>query len=98
MRLSFHRRVQEETNEVVAWYEEQKTGLGDDFFAEVEDALTLLKANPTNYGFWLSSQTVRRIKLKRFPYDELFEIRPGYVRVLCLRHEKRHPQYGVGRR
>jgi hypothetical protein len=38
------------------------------------------------------------VKLKRFPYDVLFEIRSAEeVRVLCVRHEKRHPHFGLGR-
>lgn len=36
MKLSFHVRVQGEVNEAVAWYEEQKEGLGDDFLKSLQ--------------------------------------------------------------
>lgn len=97
MKLSYHRRVQAEVDEAVDWYEEQSTGLGDDFFAKLKEALAQIEARPESFSFWLASKSIRRVKLARFPYDVLYEIRPEGVRVLCLRHEKRHPRYGVGR-
>lgn len=97
MKLSYHRRVQAEVDEAVDWYEEQSTGLGDDFFAKLKEALAQIEARPESFSFWLASKSIRRVKLKRFPYDVLYETLPGRVRVLCLRHEKRHPRYGVGR-
>ena len=97
MNLSYHRRVQAEVDEAVDWYEEQSAGLGEDFFAKLKDALAQIEAHPEGFGFWLASSSVRRVKLRRFPYDVLYEIRLGRVRILCVRHEKRHPRYGVGR-
>ena len=97
MKLSYHRRVQAEVDEAVDWYEEQSIGLGDDYFAKLKEALAQIEARPESFSFWLASKSIRRVKLKRFPFDVLYEIRPERVRVICLRHEKRHPRYGVGR-
>ena len=97
MKLTFHRLVQREVNHAIDWYEDQCEGLGDDFFAKFKAVLDLVQANPEGYGFWLTSSTVRRAKLKRFPYAVLYELRPGKIRILCLRHDKQHPRYGLGR-
>lgn len=97
MRLAFHHRVQIEVNEAVQWYEDQSGGLGDDFFARFTDALTSVSKHPQKHSFWLGSKTLRRVKWKRFPYAILDEIHPDRVRILCLRHDKRHPGYGVHR-
>lgn len=97
-KLRFHIRVQTEVNEAVCWYEEQSAGLGDDFYSKFSDAVKAVIAHPEGFGFWSRSTTIRRAKLKRFPYDVLFEIRPDAVRIVCLRHEKRHPGFGMGRR
>lgn len=97
MKLSFHPLVQREVNDAVRWYEDRSNGLGDDFFAKFSTTLAIILANPEANGFWLESKTVRRAKLKRFPFAALYEIRPGKVRVLCVRHDKRHPSYGMGR-
>jgi len=96
-RLRFHFRVQKEVDEAVRWYEAQSAGLGDDFFTKFTDAVTQIASHPEGFAFWFRSQTIRRAKLKRFPYDVLFEIRADAIRIACLRHEKRHPSFGVGR-
>jgi len=83
--------------EAVRWYEDRNEGLGDDFFSKLTAVLNQILANPEGYGFWLGSKTVRRAKLKRFPYAVLYEIRPGKIRVLCVRHDKRRPSYGLDR-
>ena len=49
------------------------------------------------HGFWLGSTTVCRAKLVRFPYAVLYEIRPGNVRILCVRDHKCHRAYGSDR-
>ena len=92
MKLSFHRLVQRAVNEVVPWYEEQREGLGDDFFDKLTTVLDEIAAQPESQGFWLGSKTVRRAKLERFPYAVLYEIRPACaVRPLAGRNGK-----GVG--
>lgn len=97
-RLSFHLRVQREVNEAVRWYEDRQDGLGEAFFAQVQTSLIQLAEHAEGFSFWLGSNRIRRVKLKRFPYDVLFEVRSAEeVRVLCLRHEKRHPHFGLGR-
>ena len=97
MRLTFHRLVQREVNDAVRWYEDRSVGLGDDFFAKFTATLAHIIANPEGQGLWLGSRTVRRAKLTRFPYAVLYEIHPGKVRILCLRHDKRRPSYGLDR-
>ena len=97
MRLAFHRRVQGEANEAVEWYEDQREGLGIDFFDKIQEGLEQIRLHPKNFGFWLTSKRIRRFKLKRFPYDILFEIKEDRIKVLCVRHEKRHPNFGLGR-
>jgi hypothetical protein len=39
----------------------------------------------------------RRANLKRFPYHLLYELHPTSLRVVLVRHNKRHPQYGLPR-
>lgn len=97
-KLSFHLRVQREVNEAIRWYEDRQDGLGEEFFAHLQAALDQMAGHAERFSFWLGSQRIRRVKLKRFPYDVLFEIRSDdEVRVLCVRHEKRHPRFGLGR-
>ncbi|MEZ5385339.1 MAG: hypothetical protein R3F13_07485 [Prosthecobacter sp.] len=96
-KLRFHIRVQDEVDEAVRWYDDQRPGLGDDFYAKFSEAVGQAARHPEGFSFWLRSRTIRRVKLSRFPYDVLFELRADAVRIVCLRHEKRHPSFGSGR-
>ena len=97
MKLTFHRLVQREVNDAVRWYEERSVGLGDDFFAKFTTTLNHIIASPEGQGLWLGSRTVRRAKLTRFRYAVLYDIHPGKIRILCLRHDKRRPAYALDR-
>ena len=97
MKLRFHRLVQVEANDAISWYEDQRSGLGDEFFDTFISLIDEIASNPDGFPFWLASNTIRNAKMKRFPYSVLFEILPLKVKILCLRHEKRHPKYGTGR-
>ncbi|HUG13183.1 MAG TPA: hypothetical protein VMM36_19355 [Opitutaceae bacterium] len=70
--------------------------LGDRFFAEVEAAKDKIAANPTGFGFF--KDDIRRARLYVFRYHFLFRIVGDEVRVLVLRHNRRHPEFGLSRR
>jgi toxin ParE1/3/4 len=41
---------------------------------------------------------IRRALMKRFPYQIHFRILPGEaIRITVVKHEKRHPAYGMNR-
>jgi plasmid stabilization system protein ParE len=71
------------------------TKLGDRFFAEVQATKDKIAANPTRYGFFKGD--IRRAKLRVFRYHFLFRIVRDEVRVLVLRHNRRHPKFGLSR-
>ncbi|MEM7183609.1 MAG: type II toxin-antitoxin system RelE/ParE family toxin [Spirochaetota bacterium] len=58
--------VIEEVEEIVAWYEEQKQGLGIDFYMKFEDALNFVSKNPKIFAKVLFK--FRRVLTNRFPY------------------------------
>lgn len=96
MKLTFHSAVQREVDDACAWYDERKDHLGDEFFQEVERVLDLVAANPQ--AFPLASRGRRKAHLKRFPYTIFYRIHSDRVRILTIRHDKRHPDYGAGRK
>src|ERR1043165_9047973 len=71
------------------------TKLGDRFFAEVQATKDRIAANPTRFGFFRDD--IRRAKLRVFRYHFLFRIVHDEVRVLVLRHNRRHPEFGTSR-
>ncbi len=84
--------MQAEVNEACNWYDERKDRLGDEFFQAVESVLASIGKNPQ--AFPLANAGRRKAPLKRFPYTNFYRIHPDRVRILSIRHDKRHPNYG----
>ena len=97
MPLRFHRLVQKDLRAVLRYYEEEGGApLADRFFAEVDALVEAIAREPTRFHF--TDHGLRRANLARFPYHLLFRERAGNIRILVLRHHRRHPRFGTGRR
>jgi plasmid stabilization system protein ParE len=95
--LHFHRKVQTDLRLALEYFDrEGGTSLGDRFFAEVEATKDRVAANPTSFGFF--KEDIRRARLRVFRYHFLFRIVADEVRILVLRHNRRHPEFGLSRR
>jgi len=85
-----------EAAEAAAWYERERPGLGVEFQSAVDAALDLLEeeivpltALPGAAG----KRGVKRLILKRFPYDVVVhEFGADYV-VVAFAHHSRRPGY-----
>jgi toxin ParE1/3/4 len=96
MTVIFHRLFQKDLSAALRYYDEAGgSPLGDRFFGEVEAALKRVAANPRRYHY--ISETMRRAPLRRFPYHIIFEESPARLKFLILRHDKRHPSFGMRR-
>lgn len=76
----------------VAWYEEQKAGLGIDFLSCFEVVLVSIKLNPFLYQkFFLR---FHRALLRRFPYAVYYCIDEGLktVSIYAVLHTHRDPE------
>lgn len=74
---------------IVAYYNAEEPGLGNEFWDEVVACLGQIQRNPrawTDIG-----SGVRRTITHRFPYGVLFQIRDGKPIVIAVMHLKRHP-------
>ncbi|WP_338288233.1 hypothetical protein [Luteolibacter sp. LG18] len=97
MEVVFHRRIQADLRSALAFYEtEGGCRLGDRFFAEAEDAVAAALKNPKSFHF--AAEGLRRVATKTFPYHFLYEEDAQRIRFLVLRHDKRHPRFGLNRR
>ncbi|WP_349263218.1 type II toxin-antitoxin system RelE/ParE family toxin [Steroidobacter sp.] len=97
MRLTFHPNVASDTLRIISHYE----GLGgpnlaEEFHAELR--ATFLKALEAPLTYRNQGRELRRVNLPRFPYHFLFRIVGDGVRVLVVRHHRRHPSLGTSRR
>ena len=72
------------------WYEDQRSGLGTEFVAEVRTAFAHIVQAPT--AFPQVHHAIRRLLLRRFPYAILYHDALREVVVLAVIHLRRDPQ------
>ena len=97
MGLVFHRLIQKDLAGVFRYYE-QEVGLelAKQFYDEFEQVIEAVAANPRR--FHLVAESLRRANFRRFPYHVLYRESSAGVRILVLRHHRRDPRFGFGRR
>jgi len=95
VRLTFHPRVQRDLDEALEYYFGVREGLADDFWDEAMAAFDEIAKRSMRHHF--DSCGMRRKNLQRFPYHVLYEILPGRVRIMVVRHDRRDPRFGLRR-
>lgn len=103
MRLGLHPEARAELRRAALWYDERRSGLGDEFVAEVSAALDRIADVPESYPAWPRTRAagaagpmIRKAPIHRFPYVIAFE-RHEHVLVLAVAHGKRRPLYWLTR-
>jgi plasmid stabilization system protein ParE len=76
--------------EAYSWYEECKTGLGEDFLACVEAAVESIRSAPARYA--VVDGECRRALVRRFPYAIFFEGEQRKVTIYAVFHASRDPE------
>jgi plasmid stabilization system protein ParE len=72
------------------YYERQRTGLGDQFAAAIDETVSLIAAQPELFAVVL--RTIRRTKLHRFPYIVYYRILVDRIEIVAVLHGSRHPR------
>jgi plasmid stabilization system protein ParE len=96
MSYYFHPAAEAEHLESIAYYESKQAGLGASYLAEFESTMSDACRAPNRYPIG-EEPDVRRIRMKRFPFAVLFRESSGAVQVLAVAHNRRRPQYWLGR-
>jgi hypothetical protein len=94
--IRIHPEAAEEAERVTGWYENERPGLGRDFEAAVDAALDLLTCDPipsVPATGGAGKRGVRRLILKRFPYDVVFVERADHIWVVAFAHHSRRPTF-----
>jgi toxin ParE1/3/4 len=72
------------------WYENQRTGLGEEFLVETANTIKLLLHNPELRSEYYRG--FRRILLRRFPYKLFYRLEGKRIIVFRVLHARRdHP-------
>ena len=96
MRLVFHSRVAIDVARIMRYYEEVAGAqLANEFYAEIQRHFVAVAKTPEAHRKY--SGELRRADLTRFPYHFLYRTAGDHVRVLVVRHHRRHPNVGLSR-
>lgn len=94
--ITFHPQAEEELRAAVAYYEEQREGLGMDLQAEIEGAVRRIQNNPQLCPLYGESG-LRKCVVKRFPYNVFYLELEESIWIAAVAHQKRRPGYWAHR-
>jgi hypothetical protein len=92
----YHPLVKRDMAEALKYYDSIATKLADEFEAELKALIENTAKNPLRHH--LAGPGFRRANCARFPYHMLYEIHACGLRIMLIRHNKRHPNYGLKRK
>ncbi len=84
-KIEFKEQASQDIIEIVKWYSEQRDGLDDIFFTELELLTEQLQSNP--YTFQVRRKNIRLGILKRFPYVIAYQIEYKKVIIFSITHQ-----------
>lgn len=95
MSYTFHPGAEREHLHTIAYYEEKIPGLGASYLAEFEATMSYICQAPHRHKMIIDG--IRKVSLKRFPYQVLYRIADDAVQVLAVAHKRQRPQYWIER-
>ena|SRR5687768_18165608 len=87
--VRFEAAARVEFDEAIEWYERKRPGLGREFDAEVNSVLDRISQQPEHFRF--ITRTVRKARVRRFPYSIYFAESSNVIGVVAIFHGKRDP-------
>src|SRR5699024_4736763 len=93
--LKFHPSIYQEVQEAYSWYEQQVTGLGDDFIGELEAAYDSIRSLPETWPKF--GMRTRKFLLTKFPYAVVYKHSASICLVVAVMHQSRKPGYWLRR-
>jgi len=91
-----HPELAEDIREISNHYAEISKRVLEGFWGELDKALITIESNPRRHHY--DTCGLRRANFHRYPYHLLYEIDGNSIYLLVLRHDRRHPAYGLDRK
>jgi plasmid stabilization system protein ParE len=101
VRTVLHKEARAELRDAAVWYDRERSGLGDEFVAEVRSVLKRIAENREFFPVWPNVRagklSIRMAVLDRFPYLIAFQPQATRILILAVAHAKRRPLYWIAR-
>jgi plasmid stabilization system protein ParE len=95
MTYQYHPEAAKELTSSIQYYERKSIGLGAEFFDEVEEAIAQALTHSKS-GTLITDQN-RRILLKRFPFELIYDVKEEVVTLIAVKHIRQRPGYWESR-
>jgi plasmid stabilization system protein ParE len=89
--LGFLEPAQREFEEAINFYNQQRENIGEEFAAEVLNAIKRILSQPE--AWTKLSKRTRRCRTKRFPYGVIYQIHGDGILIVAVAHLRRKPRY-----
>ena len=98
MRLKIHPDVEEELFQGAAWYDDRRSGLGDEFLVHIYRWFDVVLESPSTWPLWPDTPQdleppIRRVVVDRFPYLIGYQAFAEHILILAVAHGRRSPLY-----
>ena len=95
MKVRFLSPAAQELEDAFQWYEEQMTGLGNEFLAAIDEAVHRMITWPEAHQ--TLKHPLRRCLVRRFPYGLIYGIETQTLVIVAVAHLHRKPFYWTRR-
>ena len=96
MQVIRHPKLAADIRDTAAHYAEVSERVVESFWSELDLILASIERNPRSHHF--DACGLRRANFRKFPYHLLYEVDGNSILLVVLRHDRRHPRYGLDRR
>ena len=99
MNVIFHPLARRDIDEIHEYYGDISDSLPGKFDHDLQGLLLAASEMPERFHP-VPGTSFRRINMRRFPHHILYMVSQAerFLRVMLIRHDKRHPAVGLGRR
>ncbi len=78
------------------WYENQRTGLGEELYDQVLATIESIGKHPLRFPLFEAAanpRQLRRALVTRFPYVVIYDVRQDFVLIVAVAHTSQRPEY-----
>jgi hypothetical protein len=89
--VAYRRVAAKELDRAIQYYEECRSGLGEEFYTRVQETVARVIRTPEAWP--AGAAGTRRALVNRFPYAVIYRVSPGILTVVAIASTSQRPGY-----